>query len=460
VGSQFGYRLTENQQLNLSATFNQAKDTEFPALPMDLRSDKTWLLRIGHSMDFDGSNFKSWQTSAYGSYVDHKMDNFDKVLNPRRMNAATKARTKSSGLRSELIWQYKHSKLYSGIDFRYESANGNRSREFLIGPNAGRVVDDNVWNGGIINKTAVFAEYHYSLNSIRLILSARMESNLAQATDPDIKFSEKNTVSDVHQWNPNMSIGGIFSISDAANLGIWLGRAQRSGSLTERYINSFPVGLDAYDMLGNPQLKPESNTQMDVIYEFKNQDVSLNATVFAGRLYNHISAEIDTSLTPVMPSSPGVRRYVNLEDALMAGFEISWQQSLYGDLAHNLSIAYTYGQDMSRAEPLPEIAPLEVRYELLGYFYANTLRPVVTFRYVHAQNRVSQVFGEQNTPAFTVLDAVVLYQLNPDIHIRFGVENIFNRSYFEHLSRIVKGQERPIYAPGRNYFVSLALNFM
>jgi iron complex outermembrane receptor protein len=55
-------------------------------------------------------------------------------------------------------------------------------------------------------------------------------------------------------------------LGESISTALWLGRAQRSGSLTERFINYFPVGQDPYEMLGNPQLLPEVNNQADLTF--------------------------------------------------------------------------------------------------------------------------------------------------------------------------------------------------
>ncbi len=75
-------------------------------------------------------------------------------------------------------------------------------------------------------------------------------------------------------------------------LGIWLGRAQRSGSLTERYINRFAVGIDAYELVGNPDLKPETNNQIDLIFTHKKDNIFFQADVFYSYLENYISGVI------------------------------------------------------------------------------------------------------------------------------------------------------------------------
>jgi len=241
---------------------------------------------------------------------------------------------------------------------------------------------------------------------------------------------------------------------------LWLARAQRSGSLTERFINYFPVGQDPFEMLGNPQLAPEVNYQADLTFEWHLAEKSIiNVDVFAAYLQDYISSVIDTTLTPRLPMSPGVRQFINIDEAFKTGFEVSWDQVLFAGLSHRMGIAYTYGQDLERDEPLPEIAPLDVRYAIYGSYLKDRLRPEVVFRYVAEQSRASAEFGETVTPSFSLLDVKIGYQITSGLSINAGVNNLLDENYFEHLNRSVRGANAPIFAPGRNFFANLNFTF-
>ncbi len=458
-GTSLGFILSGNNQLRLSAIYNVARDADFPALPMDLREDDTWLFNVRHDITFDNKNLSSWNTTLFASFVDHLMDNLLKPLEPRMLNAQTNASTFNYGARTEGIWNFTGSNLFAGADFRKEGAEGIREREFLMGPNAGLVILDNAWQDGHIAKSSVFAEYHFKPKSFQYVLSARMEVNAADINDPSSEFIQLNGNPQVTQFNPSFSFGATKGISKEMKVGLWLARAQRSGSLTERYINFFPVGQDPYEMLGNPQLKPEVSNQLDISLQWARQNSSLNFDVYASYLQDFISSVIDPDLVPQLPMSPGVRRYLNIEDAFKTGFEFSWKQQLIAGLQHQLGIAYTYAQDLERDEPLPEIAPLDFRYSLVGSYINNKLQPELVFRYVMEQSRISTEFGETLTPSFSLLDLKLAYQFTNSASIRAGVNNLFNENYFEHLNRSVRGGNLPIFAPGRNAFASINIVF-
>lgn len=459
-GSNLGFKISKNQQLRLSLSRNLARDVDYPALPMDLRKDDTWMFNARHDITFNKDHLKSWNTTIFGSFVDHLMDNYSKILSPRMVNAETNANTQNYGGRTEGIWEFANGNLFSGLDVRIEGADGIRTREFLMGPNAGNTVTDNVWQSGKISKTGIFGEYHVRKHQFEWIFSGRLELNVSGISDSAPEFSDVYEDTETTQVNPSISIGGIKSFDKDLSLGFWLGRAQRSGGLTERFINYFPVGQDPYEMLGNPMLDPEINNQFDLTLEWKTPKFAIDVDVFIAYMQDFISSVIDTTLTAKLPTSPGVRQFVNIDNAFKTGFEISWSQKITRGLYHQLSMAYTYAQDLELDEPLPEIAPLDFRYKLIGSYVKNKLRPELSFRYVLKQSRISTAFGETESPAFTVVDLKLSYQILKIFGMTAGVQNLFNQNYYEHLNRSVRGSSIPIYAPGRNFYVSVNFNFM
>lgn len=458
-GANLGLAIAKNQKVIISATRNLARDTDFPALQMDLRSDDTWLMNSKHEINFEDKTLQSWQTTIYATMVDHVMDNFSKDLNPRMVDAETKATTQNYGGRTEGIWNYAKAIMYLGADYKVEQAEGNRTRRMIMGPMAGTTFTDNIWQNSKITKTGAFGEYHLPFGTTNFIFSGRIEINNAVAHDIAPEFNTANPDTEITQVNPSLSIGGVHNFNSGFYTGIWLGRAQRSGSITERYINFLPVGQDPYEMLGNPELKAEINNQADINLGFKSINTTISLSLFASLLQDYISSEIDPTLTPKMPTSPGVRRFVNVDKAFMTGFEITWNQRLIAGLSHQLSAAYTYGQNKVLDQPLPEIAPLDMRYVLSGSYLDGKLIPEIALRHVIQQDRIATAYGETSTPAFTLVDASVSYKPFNILSVTIGAQNIFDVAYYEHLSRSVPGTSpRPIYAPGRNLFVSLLVD--
>ncbi len=459
LGANLAYRLPGKQYVAVNLTRNFARDVIFASLPMDLRKDDTWLVNAKHQISIDGRKLKQWSTTAYLSHVSHLMDNLGKNLDPRTVNAITDATTQTFGGRTEGILEYPLTRIYFGADFRVEEAQGIRTREMLAGPMAGRTMEDNVWQNGHIGKTAVFAEYQLNRQPVEMVFSGRIEVNDAKLRDSAAEFTDVYDDTQTVQLNPGLSFGAKYRLSSPFSVGLWLGRSQRSGSLTERFINYFPVGLDPYELLGNPQIKPEVNNQADINLVFEKSQTTVQMDIFSAYLQDYISSEIRDDLDPRLPSSPGVRQFINIDHALLTGFEMNWNQYLPYHLDLLVAMAYTYGKDLDHDEPLPEIAPLDMRIGLSGHFIRNALRPEVVFRYVIKQERVAESYGETVTPGFSTLDLKLTYDISSILHIAGGIRNLFDVAYYEHLSRSVReASERPIYAPGRNLFLTISLD--
>ncbi|NJL13214.1 MAG: TonB-dependent receptor [Microscillaceae bacterium] len=458
-GATLGLKINPQQQIVLSATRNLARDADFPALPMDLRTDDTWLFQIKHDWQAQRAKFQSLNSQVFFTSVDHLMDNGLKALNPRMLNVETPAQTLSYGARLEGIWHFGVGKLFLGSDLRVEQAEGIRRREFLMGPNAGLVLFDNAWQNGQINRMGIFAEYQWNLGKGQLVAATRIERNEAQIKDADAAFTQVYATTNDTQINPSLSLGYTHALGNAWRLGIWAGRSQRSGSLTERFINYFPVGLDPFEILGNPALKPEVNNQFDLMLSLEKPKFQLNLDFFGAYMQNFITAFVNPALSPRIPSSPGVRQYANLGEVFKTGFEWQAKQSLTAFLEHHLSLAYTYARETESNAPLPEIAPLEVRYSILGRFWKGKFRPEVKFRHAITQSRVSAEFRESRTPGFSIWDISLHYQPLATLQFTGGVQNLFDIAYNEHLNRNVQGTQGAILAPGRNFFLNLSWAF-
>lgn len=459
VGTNVAFKLNARQDLKISFTNNYATDVDFPALAMDLRKDDTWLMNAKHSMRFSKGNLETLNTSVYGSFVDHAMDNKNKA-NAINLAAETLANTKNYGARSEAKLLFDNSFLFAGADFRIEQADGTRSRHFLTGPNMGKTAYDNIWQDSEIQKYAAFGEYHFDLSQFFIVASARLELNNAGINNIAPEFETANASTSISQFNPSFSIGATHDLSKRFRLGLWLGRAQRSGSLTERFINFLPVEQDPYERVGNVDLKPEANNQADLSLTYTHAKTVVGINIFGSLITQYITAEINPDLKPKMMNVSGVKQFVNLNEALLTGFEFSWQQQWPLQIYSKVSAAYTYGENRGDNTPLPEIPPLDMRVVLGGKYLKNKIHPQILFRQVLAQDRIAETYGETKSSSFTLLAAKVGYQITPFLTLNAGVDNILDVAYYEHLSRPVQNTTSPIYAPGRNAYASLILKWL
>jgi iron complex outermembrane receptor protein len=459
-GSDLAVKLTENQLVKLAVNRNFGRNTDFPSLPMDLISDDTWLFNAEHSLIVKNRKLSSWKTLAYATHVDHLMDNSLKILNPRTMNAISPTQTLTFGGRTETSWNFGNSTTYAGLDLRIENAEGSRTREILTGPNAGKIFTDNIWQDSRIARSGLFAETNIVTANLLYVIAGRFEINTADATDAAPEFLAVNPNTSSQQVNPSFSLGIIKNFNHFYSLKLWAGSSQRSAGLTERYINYFAVGRDAYELLGNPSLKPERNNQTDLIFEIKSEKTFFNINLFASLIQNYITSVKNAGLKPRIATSPGVRQFLNLDHAFKTGFEMNWKQYLFYGIQQQAAIAYTYAEDLKNKLALPKIAPFEIRYALVGSHLSDQLITEISLRHVLKQNRISIEYGEKETPSFTTLDFNLTYKLPKYLSIATGVQNIFNVAYYEHLNRSISGSATEyLFNRGRNFYLTLVFDF-
>ncbi|MGY6523060.1 MAG: TonB-dependent receptor domain-containing protein [Mongoliitalea sp.] len=458
IGLYGDFSVSKRDLIQMTLNRNFARDVDFPSLAMDLRTDDTWMGSLKHTRTFQNRNLLSLTSSVYLSKVDHLMDNLLRDLTPRMSNARVPATTENFGGRTEGLWKIGNARMYAGIDFRSESAQGIREREFLVGPMAGRVVFDNAWQNSTIEKFGGFMSYHLPLGDYLVSLAGRLDVNHAKAKDTVLEFEVVNPASEVTQLNPGVSLGVKKDINGQWNASIWMASVQRSGSLTERFINYFPVGLDPYEMVGNPNLRAETNNQVDFVLGYQEGKIQIELSAFAAYLTDFITAE-KTNLTPRIATAPGVRQFVNIDRAFKTGLEVAFNQLIGFGFQQQIAFAYTYGQNLVVGEALPEIAPLDARYSLQGNHFNQKLHTAFRLRHVLAQDRVSTIFSEMSTPGFTLVDVDASYTLTSQLSLKMGAQNLFNQTYYEHLNRPIGADRRPLFAPGRNFFLMLSVKF-
>lgn len=458
LGMRASVKANENQVFTLSATNNRAKDTDFPSLPMDLRTDDTWLMQLKHDYQRYSGVLRAVRSQVHASWVDHAMDNLTRKLNPRPMNAVSLAKTTTGGVRSEAEIKLGVAEIFAGIDYRYETAEGTRTRQILLGPLAGKTFYDNIWQDAFVGRAGAFAEYRRQTRKIMMVAAMRLEYLQAKANKPDDKFKTTYTETASNQLYPSLSLGGSAALSPQWQAALWLSRAQRGAGITERYINFLPIGLDANEIVGNPTLKPETNYQVDAELQYRNEFLLGSVSVFGAFLTDYIT-QVKTNLTPKLTSSPGVRQFQNIDRARMVGMEWRLKAKLPAQLSLITQLAYLNGQDLVLDQPLPEIAPVDFRLGVQGSYFKGKLVPEVSWRSVAKQDRVSTEFGEVSSPAFNLIDLSVSYEVLQNLNLKLSATNLLDEAYYEHLSRSMRTTTppSPLYAPGRS--LNLYLNY-
>ena len=104
-------------------------------------------------------------------------------------------------------------------------------------------------------------------------------------------------------------------------------------------------------------------------------------------------------------------------------------------------------------DALPEIPPLEGKLNINYKFMSGRLIPFILVRLVNVQNYTSSAFYEPHTPGFCLFDFSITYNPVKYVNLLAGVDNLFDKAYYEHLNRKIIGRTENLYEPGRVFFI-------
>lgn len=463
-----GLNPTPNQRFQINWRQSYGKDIEHASLPMDSPKDNSSILSLDYGIRNINDKLASLNAKTYFTYVDHLMTNENRP-NFMMVDAQAPVTATTYGGRLELgLKTSEKSMLFVGMDMRSVGKDGERYRILKImngNPlDPPREFTDKIWQDSWQYDIGGFAEANFTLDEKwDLLVGGRLDyvksgiddpapdfEALYGEIDPDAEFTFSLTSS----LNYNFGHHGLAQLS--------IGRGQRAADLTERYINHFNVGVDAYEYVGDPNLTSEINNQVDLLFKNAHGKFFWSADIFYSYMQNYISAIVDESLPrKYMPMLEPryAKRFINIDKAWQTGFDAEIGYNFTTAFSAMIGAYYTMAQNVDFDEPLPEIPPLtglfSLKYEKPKYWGE------FKGRMVAEQDRVSESFDETASPGFSVYDLMAGYSPTKNIDLTFALKNMFNANYFEHLSRPYKNQSENgmFYEPGRSFRIGLKLRF-
>lgn len=464
-----GVNPTDKQRLQFSWRQSFARDIDHAGLSMDSPFDDSLLAGIDYKFDNISEKISSFTFKAFYSYVDHLMTNENR---PSFMMTDSKSPLESFsyGGKAEMVFNTSdNSKLFAGIDADLLNRKGNRTR--IVKIMNGHVLPmpmtfiDKIWQDADVNDIGVFAEEKIKITDYTTITTGiRADFVLAKLNDPapDFKALYGGDIKDETEVN----LGGNVSIKYQKNgfqTQFAIGRGIRTASMTERFINHFNVGVDPYEYVGNPNLKPEINNQIEWSFSKKFNSFEVGATVFHSFLEHYIYGVINQTIPrKFMPITPPlyVKQFVNIDKASQTGFEFNFNVHATDKLSFTSELSYTHAQNQDLDEPLAQIPPLMATLEMK--FEENKFWFAVNSRLVAKQDRISASFMEEKTPGFGTFDLRTGLTPFTNFSIGFAVLNIFDKAYYEHLNYSYQNSNTTaghIYETGRNFTTYLKYQF-
>ena len=464
-----GYAPTGKQRLQVSWRQSFGRDIKHAGLPMDSPYDDSYLAGLDYKITDVSDKISSFSIKGFYSHVDHLMTNEGR---PSFMMTEAKSNvfvTTYGGKTELVLTPTERLFIFTGVDANLISREGNRIRlvKIMNGntlPNP-MVFTDKIWQDAKLNDVGAFAESNYKISdTYTLTTGIRTDFISSSINDPEQDFLDLYG-GDIKNFS-EVNISGTVSLkykNTNFQAQLALGRGTRTAAMVERYINHFSVGVDPYEYVGNPNLKPETNNQVEISFKREFKAIEVGASVFYSLIQDHIVPVVDESIPrKFMPNAQPqfAKRFINVNEAMQSGFEFYWNYQLSHQLQFTSDISYTYARNKELGEPLPQITPLTahaaINFEKETYwFHFNS-------RFVAAQRRVSTSFMEQETGSFATFDFSVGVKPIKNVTIGASVLNIFDTAYTEHLnfsyvnSNLLSGR---IFEPGRNVTARISYRF-
>jgi iron complex outermembrane receptor protein len=333
--------------------------------------------------------------------------------------------------------------LTAGIQGMYQS-NVNKGEEFLI-PDA---------NTSDIGLFAV-ADYYYSGKSYWQI-GLRADNRYINGTQygaPDEedyfpKFSKTYSAF-------NFSTGVHHILTRAISLRANISSGYRSPNMFELLSDGVHEGTNRYE-IGNFDLKAENNYQADVSLIYKTEHLELFANPYFNYIRQYIFLNPSNEIRDNLPVY-----YYSQTDACLYGGETGFHLHPHPlDWLHlEGSYSNTYGQNTEN-KYLPLMPSQKINATVRANFTSeNIIKKLSVYlqeKYSFAQNYISDY--ETPTDSYNLINAGFAFDFNlgkQKISFNMAVNNIFNKTYYDHLSRY---KQENIYEQGRNLSFKLKIS--
>lgn len=210
-------------------------------------------------------------------------------------------------------------------------------------------------------------------------------------------------------------------------------------------------------------LENEKTAQFDAGYQYEQGAFKSWASVYAGLIQDYILV----AYTPTGSMGKLEAKSRNV-DATIAGAEAGVAYQLTDQIQVDISAMYAWGENTTDHTALPQIAPLEGRFNLR--YVQEKYNLGLLWRVVAAQDRTSYREGNiigydlEDSKGFGTLSLNGTYNLQKDLDLSVGIDNVLNKNYAEHLNKL--GSSGFGYAAteqfnniGRNYWARISMKF-
>ncbi|WP_370980937.1 TonB-dependent receptor [Agaribacterium sp. ZY112] len=438
AGADFRYT---HQEHDLGASFQKlnTRNAGTPALPMDIAyiEGKRGKIDAEHQ-------FGAWQLSwlLAGMSAQHEMDNYSQrlTMNPM-MTRSTYADSSSENFSIQLgsgAWLFG----LDGVRANHNATVTSPDNPMFEVKNFNAVADQ---------RLGAFAQYTHNLSEqTEIELGGRIKQSKASAgkvshhmygMNPIITALQdrfNNADRDVSDMGQDVSLNLTHELNQQWSLYAGLAYKERAASYQQRYL-WLPMqatgGLaDGKTYVGDINLKSEKAKQIDLGFAYVGEALRVSPHVYMHKVEDYIqgvaSVDMQVNMAAQMMSGALPLKFANV-DATLYGLDLNYSYLISSQWYVDGIAAYVRGERDDVNDNLYRIAPANASINL--HYQNQKVDAMLGSRLVAAQNKVSDINGEQATAGYALLNAALSISILNSMEVRLGVDNLLNKQYQDHL---------------------------
>ena len=218
-------------------------------------------------------------------------------------------------------------------------------------------------------------------------------------------------------------------------------------------------------------LNTEKTLQLDMGYQQEHGALNTWVSAYAGLVNDFILLSYHNHPTTEMGGhshgssfSAGAKNV----DAVIAGAEAGIGYQFTDAIQADISTMYAWGEISDNNDPLPQIAPLEGRFNLR--YVQDKYSLGLLWRAVAKQDRINLNKGSivgydiGESKGFSTLALNATYKVMNDVDFAVGIDNVLDKTYTEHLNKLGVGVDGQVGTEqfnntGRNYWARISMKF-
>jgi len=463
-----GYTPSDKNLLELSIERQETRDLLFAGAGMDspLADNDTYRLKF-KTTDVNDV-LSSLRAEIYRSDIEHVMDNYS-LRTPSNPMMLMRAPSSSDTIGGRLVAEVDSNlgQWKVGVDFQNNDRDATRVND------ANNRLNAVLWPGVSIDQTGVFAELTHPLDKAnRIIVGARYDHVSSDASKADVVPGmpplSPNALYAIYyggaqaEKRKENNWGGLLRMEHDLSNGLGmiyagLSRTVRTADATERFLASNGM-TPSRRWVGNPTIDPEKHHQIELGVELQRKAWDMSASIY----YNDVDDYILRDRFHQAGNNATI--YRNVAATLYGGeFNVGYRWT--ANWHSSIGLAYVHADNDTDNRPIAQTPPLEAVASLA--YTASNWDAGVRVRAAAKQNRIDDnpLTGSGldvgDTAGWAVVDVHGSYNINKQVTLNLGVDNLFDEEYAQHLNRssAFDPLQVQVNEPGISAWVKLSARF-